>query len=403
MNVFFKLWVSYFVALAMSAQAWAFTSFSLNDNGQRNQATDIFVIGYAGEVGTQFVAVAMTRAYKILERYPHHRMVFLYALDKNAARDRQVVERIPQVKLRESNSSPLTMNRVIQELSQHRNITSLHLVGHSSAIHGFGLQKDQRFTSDYSRLIGVKRNFAPGAYVYLHGCNTGFTSATSLSEIWELPVLGSLTSTDFQQLHQDGQWYWNNRGQYPARGGWRATNGVSFNAEKPCNTMACHRLKANNHPYSGGWGNYETGLPFFKAFCRFNINNSRAYERCARGVWESILTWPSITSLNKRLNRQDYQEVVKDFLCPKLDGRSIDQTCRNVLDQGVRSGSVPTQKFFWGNQPTCSLQGCSVSTMAGASNLGGNRTSLFTSRDSGNQTLITEYQFYLSLFDRYVR
>lgn len=392
------------LVFASLATANAYTVFTINDRGSSWQETDVFVIGYAGGVGNQFVAVAATRAYKILERYPDRKMVFMYAMDSSQARDRQTASQVAGAKITVSNSSSLTMDIVVRELAKHSRITSLHFSGHSSALYGFGLQKGQRFTPDRNKLIGLKRNFTDGAYIYLHGCNTGFTSATGLSEIWELPVFGSLTSTDFQQLHADGEWYWNNKGQYPDRGGWRRANNLSFEAPKSCQTLACHRLKANNHPYTGGWGKYETGLPFFKAFCRFPLNNSRSYQRCTSGIWEAILTWPSTQNLSRRgFSRSEYIGVVKDYLCPKIDGYSVDRGCSQVLDQSLNSGSVSSSKFFWGNQPSCSFSGCDVYQTSGRSNLGGSRTTLFTSRDAGNSALVQEFRMYLELYDRFAR
>lgn len=392
------------VLFCLQAQAW--TVFTLNgDRGLRSE-TDIFVIGYAGGVGSQFVATALTRAYKILEREPNRSMIFLWANDRSAYEDRMVVQDIPGVRILESNEHGLTLNRVIQELERRRNITSLHFVGHSSALYGFGIQEGVRFQADARRISGISRNFANGAYVFLHGCNTAFHSAPELSRIWGIPVFGSLTSTDFQQLHNNGDWYWNNRGQFPAQGGWKRSNDQSFAQTKDCRNMACHRLKPNNHPYGGGWGRYEIGLPFYKAFCNFNQRTSRQERRCAEGVWNAFLDWPSTTNIPTRRffannSAQTFEEIVEDFLCPKLNGRTIDRDCRQVLDTYRRTRQVSTSRFFFGAQPECTMQSCSVSTTTGNSNLGGSRTTLFTGVDSGNLTLIREYQMYENLFRRF--
>ncbi len=390
----------FLAAFIFTQTAAAYTVFTLNANQfKANAPTEVFVIGYAGEVGNQFVATAVTRGLKHLDRAPNRQLLFIYANDNGATRDLQRVRALPGAVVLLSNSQDLTMARTVAELAKLSSITSLHFVGHSSATNGFGLQKTQRFTADRNTLLPLKSKFAPEAYVYLHGCNTGFQSAPALSTIWELPVLGSMTSTDFQQLHQDGQWYWNNRGQYPASGGWKRSNDQSFNQTRSCQALACHRLKPNNHPYVGGWGKYETGLPFYKAFCSFDTRTSSARARCERGLWNSIQAWPSVESFTSgRPSFETYKTVVKDFLCPRLSSHpTVDRTCRAVLDEAELTGRVSTTKFFWGNQPACTLQSCQISTTTGPSRLGG-RTTLFTSRDSQNQALIEEYKMYLDLF-----
>lgn len=384
------------LALCASMSAKAYTVFTMQPNFNWKKDTDVFVIGYGTGTGGLFLYTALARARKQMEMNPGRQILMIWAREDGQSKDVAKVNQLG-LSLIGANDSKLTMDTTLYFLEKAKSMTSLQFVGHSSAVYGFGLQPGIRFNQKKSKLVSIKRNFAEGAFIYLHGCNSGFISAPELSEIFELPVLGSLTSTDFQQLHNDGSWYWNNSGQYP-KGGW------DYGA---CQGGNCYRLKANNHPYNGSWGKYEAGLPFHKAFCNFDLGRSGLFSRkkgidvCYQGLWNAIKTWPTTVRLRSGIDFQTYKEVVADFLCPKLDGRNIDETCREVLDEAER-GVVSTKKFFWGNQLECNFKGCNWGT--NIQNVeGAGRVQGFTGPDAGNLSIAREYQLYLSLYQLFAR
>ncbi len=383
-------------ALFVSFCASSYTVFSTQSNFSWQRETDVFVVGYGTGTGGLFLYTALARARKQVEMNPGRQILVIWAREDGQAADVAQVKRLGH-SLIGANDSKLTMDTTIYYLDKVKNITSLHFVGHSSGWYGFGLQPGVRFNSKKSKLIGLKKNFSEGAFIYLHGCNTGFVSAPELSEIFELPVLGSLTSTDFQQLHNNGDWYWNNKGQYP-EGGW------DYGA---CQGGNCYRLKSNNHPYTGSWGKYEVGLSFHKAFCNFDLGKSGLFSRkkgidaCYQGLWNAIKTWPSTETMRAGTDYSTYKEIVADFLCPKLDGHTIDKTCREVLRE-AEYGQVSNKKFFWGNQLECNFKGCNWGTNVQNVPEAG-RVQGFTGRDSGNKTIASEYQMYLKLYQLYSR
>lgn len=384
--------------LLTSSQAFSYTVFTMNRTFDWNSPTDVFVIGYGKEVGTLFLNTAVTRARKHQDVYGSDRQVlFIWAQEKSYEYDTMVVSQ-KGMNILYADDIPIDMSLTLDWLDYVTQITSLHFIGHSSAWNGFGLQHRVRFGQDPRLVSRLKDNFTKGAYIYLHGCNTGFVAAPEFSSIFRLPVLASLTSTDFQQLHNDGTWYWNNSGQYP-RGGWRSRNDRSFYSIKSCSSYACMRMKANNHPYNGVWGKYETGLPFHKTFCNFDLSDPSAASACYEGMWNAMLTWPSTKVFDEFSSRQTYRDVVVDFLCPKVAGYSIDRTCERVLDAADR-GIVSTQKFHWGHQIYCDFKKCDFATK-NVHNRDGLLVTVFISEDAGNTTLAEEYQLYMELFDRY--
>lgn len=396
--------LAFLLALTVATNLQAYTVFSFDRSFSYKRPTDVFVVGYGKEAGTLFLNTAISRARKQLDTFGSSRQILvLWAKEDGQSPDTALVKRLGFNILQATNVD-LSMNTTIAWLDELKEITSLHFVGHSSALHGFGLQKSQRFNQDKNKLSKLKRNFADGAYIFLHGCNTGFNSAPELSEILEVPTFGSMTSTDFQQLHNDGTWYWNNKGQYPA-GGWSPSNNLSLANSKSCSGYACYRLKANNHPYAGSWGRYETGLSFHKAFCNFDLGKTGLFSRkkgidvCYQGLWNAIKTWPSTEILRNWTDRETYKEIITDFLCPKISGYGVDKACAEVLAAADR-GVISSTKFYWGPQYQCNFKGCNWGTKTQQTEENG-RVSVFTGTDAGNSTIVNEYRLYMKLFELY--
>jgi hypothetical protein len=396
-----KLLTGFAIAFTLAtgpANAW--TIFSLgNVEVRENSKVDVYVIGYGKELGTQFLNTAVTKSRMQQQAFPDRAQLFMWALEKNEKWDADTVRKIPGAKVLATSKNELSQALIVAQLKNLKKISSLHLVGHSSATAGFGMQPGKRFVEDRKELSPLKKNFTDDAYVFLHGCNNGFISAPVLSSILEVPVIGSLTSTDFQQLHRDGTWYWNNPGQFPA-GGWSPVNTQSFTSDRSCSSFACHRLKPNNHPYVGSWGKYETGLPFYKAFCNFNTTTRSGKAACDQGLRQTMKTWPSVLNLQINKNTADFKKALKDFLCPTLNGRDTDKVCHEVLDHFDRTGSVLNKKFFFGTQTPCTMNGCQVERFIVNTQSFG-KVPAFRSADAGNRTLVNEYKLYLDLFNQY--
>lgn len=363
----------------------AYTIFTLNGGLDNNKTTDVYIIGYGPEMATLFAQSAIANALKVNELYPERQQLFFWAFDRGEEEDLNFVMS-KGFSVVETNKNKLNMSKILPYLKGLKSISSFHFFGHSSAWFGLGLQEGMRFDEGASKISFMKSLFTPNAYAILHGCNTGFYSAPNLSKIWQIPVFGSLTSTDFQKLHNNGNWYHNNEGQYPS-GGWASTNTLSFLENKPCRDSACIRMKANNHPYTGHWGTYDIGLPFLKAFCNYDSKGN-----CSKGIVEAVLSFPSVVATNNTPTVEEYKKLVTDFLCPQMPDSSVNANCRKIL-----SGENPNAKYFRGAQLNCSLSTCDFEIREKWTLRGKRRE--FIGQDAGNAALQKEYFLLMKAFE----
>lgn len=377
----------FFLTLFLFCQtAMAFNVFTLNGPFDTQKTTDVYVVGYGPEMATLFLQSAVTNARRQNELFPERQQLIVWALDNGADKDLAVLQ-AQRFNIIDSNSNKLTMTKLVPILKQLTSISSFHFFGHSSAWFGLGLQEGSRFDESSSKISFMKELFTEDAYAIFHGCNTGFFSAPKVSEIWEIPVLGSLTSTDFQRLHTDGHWYHNNEGQFP-RGGWMNSNGLSFESSRSCQNMNCYRMKPNNHSYTGHWGSYEVGLPFMKVFCNF----SNQKGNCSLGMVKALLSYPTEFYSNSTPSKELFEKIVTDLLCPRLPNSSANLNCQKAL-----SGENPNATYFSSNQLKCDLNVCTFEVRKKITIRGTRRE--FIGEDNGNKTLLNEYALYLQAFD----
>ena len=377
-----KKLITFSLLLLLTHSVWGYSVFTLKPiDWSQVRSVDVFVVGYGAELGNQFLYSAITKARVMDEQYPDSRaQVILWAKEKSRNQDTKTLEE-RDLNIIAVNNDYLTDQVVLREIKRLNRISSLHIISHNAAFYG------SRIQSKMTRIDGkdfpwkeLRDHFITGSYAILHGCNTGFILAPEISREIKRPVLGSLSSTDFQELFTDNSWYHNNQGQYPRSTQRKKVNDLLYTTDQACWKGNCHRLMSNNHPYRGYWGQYEVGLPFFKSFCNYREGLfKKERTSCFQGIAEAIRTWPTIES-------KSYEDKVIDFLCPRYGNKGIFKTCRDVL-QG-RSQA----KIFWGETLSCDLEGCNFSD----SNIrieGALYKSVISSEeDQGNRPFLEEYK-----------
>jgi len=370
--------------LFFNLNSYSYSIFTLKPlDWSQVKTVDVFIAGFGHEMGLQFLSSAITRAKVHDERYPESRaQIILWAKEWNKSRDTAVL-RNRGMRILYANSRKLKNKYIFDYLNQLPSISSLHIVSHSAAFAGNAIQKStSRLGPENFPWKELSSKFTPDSYVYLHGCNTGFIVAPAISTLLGRPVFGSLTSTDFQEIFANGNWYHNNAGvgQFPSGMTRLGSSGELYNESLSCKKGFCHRMMANRHPYRGYWGRYEVGLPYYRPFCNYG---SSVNQDCRVGIAQAIFTTPTISS-------RSWEDKVLDHMCPRMADAATFDNCVAVLKG--QAGS----RVFIGKYLGCSLKGCDFKLVKGR-NRNGKVITNFVGRDEGVQQMIRDFNFFLSL------
>jgi hypothetical protein len=366
--------------------------------------TRFFVVGYAHGLGNQFFDAAVSKARKLKEAYPNDQFVFLRNRETGQASDLSEVKSFG-VKVVSFDNSKLQSSTLLNTLDTFPRIRSLDFFAHSGAHSGIGLESgdgENRFGMRTPELAKLKDNFVNGAFVSINGCNSALTLAPFLSKVWGVPVSGSLTSTDFQQLHTDKFWYFNNPGQFPP-GGWAKSNPSSYLVPKDCAQGGCYRMKPDNHPYNGSWGDFKAGgLSFYKTFCNYDGDQNE----CLKAMAKSLVGYPTMTNIKTKSdgtpsNRAEFENALVDFLCPVNPKTNLWAECRGKLRESVLTGNQVYSPFN-GNALECDLKSCNVKLVCKLDTNGTaipGTCNLEAPQNNSPKAIAQEYQRYLTGFD----
>ncbi len=368
----------------LSAPAQAYSVFTLKPvSWNKVKSVDIFIAGYGEELGLQFLYSAVTRAQKHDEVYSDERaQVIIWAKEWSERKDRNAITRRGFSILR-TDRGILSNSDVVKELNSFSAISSLHFFSHNAAFGGAALQKSQRLGKDSINWEGLKAKFTADAYIFLHGCNTGFIVAPGISKKVQLPVMGSMTSTDFQEIYDNGNFYHNNSGwgQYPEGLSKKKTSSNLFAEEFPCWRGFCHRMMPNEHTYRGDFGYYKVGLPYYQAFCNFKDNKG---AKCGAGVAHAIKGAAGLLGEN-------WEDKVVDYMCPRMADPKVFETCVASL-KGQSEESV-----FRGKILKCSREKCHAEIKGGGGGLFRRKPRYFDGQDAGVEQFRNDFNFFMSL------
>ena len=394
--------VTFFMFFSTISWAYRTGSFSDTEIDPQRDIVHVFVIGYSHGMGNQFTKAAVTRALKYKELYPTHKSIFIKNSEDNTWSTR--LETLVDSDLL------LYGGRLLEIIDEYKKIASIDIYSHSSPLTGVGLEPNlpkarlrvrPSWVPNAYQTPNIERladgNFIPGAYATINGCNSGFLLAPKLSELWKIPVQAALTSTDFQQLHENGTYYFNNEGDYPSSGGWRSENDLFFASPRSCSGGGCMRMKPVNAPYTGSWGTLKGGLPFYKTFCNYNISS----DECSKIMSKILQVYPSQKNLNANSSIEDYKTVLIDFLCPISIRTNVREICENALRNSLVNGnevygSLGVQSL------ECDLKGCQGKVECEYDNDGNaisGTCTLANPQNSSPKTTIKEFKLYLRGFE----
>lgn len=387
--------ISFFILvfLCLDTHAAYFITSYQNKNIDLSRPTRVLVAGYGDELGLLFQEVSKAKAQKLKEQYPNDQIVLIAVKEEDNSNE-DVLEKWG-FNIIGSKRQTLDGKLLIKELVAFNQIQSLDIFSHSSAQFGIHLNgRMNRLTTNTRGLENVRGHFAKGAYVVLHGCNTGFELAPHLSGVWGVPVLGSLTSTNFQRLHSNGNFYLEESG-FPPSNDWSELNELSFDRPLRCKDGYCLRIKPDNSSYVGYWGEYEAGLPFLKWFC---VNISK--EECSLAMAKNLLSQISIVNLQRNSDLKLYKKAVFDFLCPISSKRDLRRECEENLDLAIIKKDF-TYSPFAREQLECDFNKCKAEIKCNRIIFTGfpkPGTCRLINQAETATTLVREYKTYLEAF-----
>jgi hypothetical protein len=314
------------------------------------KTTHILLIGDSHKLEDQPLQAASTRARRYAQLYPQDQVVYFITKEMGTgdlakAGVREVTkEPFGDVKL--SDLSTLESDKLIAALAKFRRIASIDFFGHSSP---FGALLESAGngrtlgTMTPSNIGVLKDRFArdTSPYVMLHGCNGAIITAKALSKLWQIPVGGALTGSNFQTLRSDGRWYFNDEGFFPPGTTEVLANDKSFGAgaRPECKAGACVRIKPQDSPYRGIWANPETGFQFGLGYYKFFCNYESDPQSCAKGMARSLHAFPSTRPIDSRSSGDDMKEVLADFFCNGAADPKVFDTCKTGLFAAAASGA----------------------------------------------------------------
>ncbi len=315
------------------------------------KTTHILLVGDSDELGAQPLRAATTRARRYAQLYPNDQVVLFITKD---ATDAQIAQTGATLVQQEPFGSAVTLSdltalrsdKLVAALARFQRIASLDFFGHSSPF-GALLEAEGDVRSlgpgMPGNLAALASRFARdrNPYVTLNGCNGGVSVAAALSKMWQLPVSGALTASNFEVLMNDGRWYPDDPKQIAPGLSRVSKNNRSFGPQltPSCSSGACVRMKPQNAPYWGVWSRpegFQFGINYYKFFCDYVDPNNT----CAKGMATSLYAFPSVKPIDSRSSDADFTEVLADFFCSSSSDPTWFDTCKSGLLQAAATGAA---------------------------------------------------------------
>jgi hypothetical protein len=316
-----------------------------------NVRTHIVVSSLGNDLGYAPAWAGASKALRIKKSFPNDQVLFFAP---GPASDRAVFSQMgfPKIKFVPDTLWP---KEFIDHIEPFLKIASLHTFGHGAIIEGFFLDRQPKSTHDirlYPNDINLPRlvgHFTDDAIVTLNGCNNGHSFASTLSKLWGVPVAGALTGSHFEQIYRDYRFYW--IGSADTFSGGLTVNTDAF--LKDCKN-GCIRMRPDYVPYSGHYGKYQKGLPFYKFFC-----NDISETKCLAGMALSVVMNVSPVPLSQTITYDEYATAVREWLCPTYKvGSTIQTQCEKRLAEMTPDVYDINYTPFMGKSMQCTFTSC---------------------------------------------
>lgn len=315
----------------------------------RNARTHVIINGIGHDLGSYPVMSARAKMDRILKAFPNDQVVVFNPVDDSSGKNS--FEKMGY-NIAKYSSDKLIPKTLMDEVVQFKKIASVNTYGHSAIPEGIFLDsigsKDVRFYPTDTEFDRLANHFTDDAFAVLNGCNAGHILAPLLSKKWGIPVAGALTGSHFETIYNDKAYYW---ADGATKSSWLASNTSDFILQV--------RLRPDNANYTGHYGHYPQGLPFYKFFCS-GVETSK----CLLGMGQSARVIVSTVNLSEKINSQNYGDVVREWLCPTAKfGSSVQKNCIKYLESidlnSVEKNEAALQYTpFAGRTMQCTFESC---------------------------------------------
>lgn len=372
-------------------------SFIASNNAKidPNRPTHILVAGSPGELGELFIYSLLTRAKIYLEKSPDEQIIIVGRND-----DKEYIKNAG-FKIIDTKMGQLKADRIKDAVSNVKLISSIDLYAHANAASGVLLDTNtwiyQLLNENDDLWDEVAKKISNESFIFIHGCNAGIKLAPELAGKLKIAVFAALTSTDFQFLFKDNFWAFDNlKGVAKSK-----VNNINYSTPKSCG-MYCTRMKPDNAPYRGHWGDWTAGgYPAYKLFCGSNQN-----DKCEKGALEGVFTFPSMMKYAQtKKSLENFKDQLVEFMCPFAFNSEKQAECRSKLENSLVSNGELNYSPFKGKTLVCDRVKCKAhfncSPMKGAF-----RPNLCTLEsespsDEVSTSFTAEYRFLISIYNKY--
>lgn len=346
--------MSLLTAGSLGAHAASLTAELPSAGSPPSLGTHIVIVGKGLEVGDQFLRAGHTQSLTFRDRPRHGRIVFVAAVEN--AQTVPTVQGWGYANIKVDGRT-FTSARLLEILGTIPKIASIDFIGHNGAFLGFVLEdySNRFFLKDVPGLAALRSRFTADAFIRVLGCNTAWKLAPAIARALQVPVGGTFTFADVQNLHENGEWFYHDVGRFP-EGRFRTRNELSFFSPISCvRDGGCARLKTVNSPYTGRHGNYGGGLPILKYFCA-----DLPKEECARRMALSMQYQTGLRAMDHRLELSAFAENLSELFCPSWKDGAKRRDCRDRVEGHILGQSRLPRTFstFAGKPLVCDMRQC---------------------------------------------
>lgn len=361
----------------MSHAYFALTNVSALDS---TKPTRLIIVGIPEKLGNLFLESSKTKAATYLSINSEEQIIIL-----GTNEDSEYAKAAKGFTLLEENKSLLSGKVITKYLQNINTLKSVDLYAHSNAVSGVIVDKNSfggfALSENDALWNEVKKKIDQKSFVMIHGCNAGVKMAPELAKKLNVAVFGALTSSDFQKVYNENTWAFDYDNQ----------NLTLNKADKRV------RMKPINSVYKGHWGDWtDGGFPTYKLFC--GTNNEL---NCATSGYEAISTFPSVIAAKKELSKEEYQNILIDFMCPVSTYRNTFNECRDNLMALSNRNYSP----YRGITLNCSLEKCDAYFKCSklAINYAPSKCKLINENTNPSTSFVEEYEFLMNAFELRVK